>query len=117
MDSMKMWNEPPKEVVRCQDPITGSTSDFVGDLVQVSKVLGGFIGTNCFSRIGTGANTFGSPILRSVGDLSDRDPEKAEFGSGGESNRGRPVYSHYINEYSLQGPTILNAYLHGLTPF
>lgn len=88
---MASWNEPPKEVVRCQDPITGSMSDFVGDLVQVSKQPGVFKGTNCFSRIGTGANTLGSTTLRSVGEVSVRDPEKAEFGSGGESKRGRPV--------------------------
>lgn len=88
---MATWIEPPKEVVRCQDPITGSTSDFVGDLIQVSNVPGVFKGTNCFSRTGTGANTLGSSMFRSVGDVSFRDPEKAEFGRGGESKRGRPV--------------------------
>jgi len=88
---MAMWIGPPKEVVRCQDPITGSASDFVGDLVHVSKVLGVFKGTNCFSRIGTGANTLGSSIFREAGNVTVLDPEKAEFGSGGESKRGRPV--------------------------
>lgn len=84
--------QPPQEVVRCQDPITGSTSDFVGDLIQVSKVPRVFKGTTSFSRIGTGANiSLGSSLFGDVEDLSVRDAEKAKVGSGGESKRGRPV--------------------------
>lgn len=62
----------------------------------------GFRGDNCFSRIGTGDNTLGSPLFRGAGGVGVREPENAEVGSGGESNRGSPIYNHDSNEYGLQ---------------
>ena len=80
--------------MRCHDPTTWSTSDFVGDLVQVSNESGALRGANGWSRIGMGEKILGSAALNSVGEVGVRDPENADVGNGGESKRGRPAFPH-----------------------
>lgn len=85
---------PPHAVVRCHDPTAWSTSDFVGDLVQVSNESGALRGPNGWSRTGMGEKILGSTALTSVGEVGVRDPENADVGNGGESKRGRPAFTH-----------------------
>lgn len=86
-----MTSSASASFVTCHEPTIGSSSDFVGDLVQVSDVSTVFIDGEGLRRRGCG-----EIIFRSLSE-STACPDEAlvnidvDNGSGGESSRGRPV--------------------------